>query len=129
MSDDSVSEDTVMQQAQGYWVSYNEYESVHYRMPGAPDGYGRAAVKYNSPLAQEGWIFITFGGPDEHFSGGPYPDLSMPPEVAAALIGQLRAAVTEAQIANGDDLEPFPYVDVTADPCPCDMCVYYRELP
>lgn len=122
-----MSEDIVMQQCQGYWVSHNEYESVHYQMPGAPDGYGRAAVKFNSPFAPEGWIFITFGGHDEHFSGGPCPHLFMPPEVAAALVGQLRAAITEAQIAAGEDLEPFPYRDVTGEPCPCDMCAYYRE--
>ena len=123
-----MSDDRMMQKAENYWVSYREYESVYYSVPGTSVwGYGRAAVRFDSPLAQKGWIYVTFGGPDEHSSGGPCPSLSMPVDVAVALISQLRAAVTDAFISEGEDLEQVPYEDVTVRPCECDYCTYYRE--
>jgi hypothetical protein len=124
----------LMHKCQGYWVSREVYDVVEYRQKVAgieAKGFGSPGVRFNreafGTLAPANSILLTFGGPDLHTSGGPSPNLAMPVESAVSLISLLRAAVTDALIADGYDFEPFAFADVTAEPCTCPFCTYVRE--
>ncbi|WP_228002201.1 hypothetical protein [Nocardia australiensis] len=121
-----------MHKCEGYWVSREIYDVVEYRVGGTKiAGYGSPGVRFNSeafgPIAPKDSILVTFGGSDLHSSGGLCPDLVMPVESAVSLISLLRAAVTDALIAEGQELEPIPFVDVTAEKCTCPYCAYMQD--
>ncbi|MFQ6332166.1 hypothetical protein ACLMAL_39505 [Nocardia sp. CWNU-33] len=122
-----------MHKCEGYWVSRDVDDVIDYRVPGTEiKGYGSPGVRFNSeafgPIAPEGSILVTFGGGGLHRSGGPCPDLIMPIGSAVSLISLLHAAVTDALIAEGQVLEPIPFVDITAEKCTCPRCINTQEL-
>ncbi|MGW0250818.1 hypothetical protein ACWDYH_29720 [Nocardia goodfellowii] len=116
----------MMYQAEGYWVVPDGGGQIQFRSlrdgQYETDSYGSAGVRYYRDFLGEGEaIVIATGGPTQHTSGTA-PTVTLTVGSAVGLIDNLKAAVRDARIADGEPLEPLTYADITCKPCSCWRC-------
>lgn len=120
-----------MVQREGYWVPRDDslivdvVDHLGACRHGSVDpdrlrGWGIPGVRFGCSPWKQGCdrVMVTFGG---HHHDGDTPTLLMDLDMAQELAELLMAAVVDGRITKGAALESVPFVDITLEPCGCEV--------